>query len=170
MLRKKTRKTISVKRKSPKPRKNSRFLEMAIVAIFALVIIYGASFAIRITHGLSKTVEAPEFTIRLQVLNGCGASGAAGRTARVLPKRINMPLELNIVDVADFNSYHVDNSFIISRDKDLTAARLLAEQLNMETDNIVYEPIDNNYRSISVTLVLGDDFETIIEKPSNEEN
>nr|MBN2278255.1 LytR C-terminal domain-containing protein [candidate division Zixibacteria bacterium] len=170
MLLKKTRKNISIRRNSPRPKKNSRFLEMAIIAIFTLVVIYGASFAIRITQGLSKTVDSPEYTIRLQILNGCGTQGAAGRTAKALPKLVKMPLELNIVDIDDFNSYHVDKSFIISRERDFTAARLLAQQLNIDSDNIVYEPIDSNYRSISATLVLGDDFVNLIEQTSSKEN
>lgn len=165
MLRKKNTRKISIKRRSPKPRKNSRFLEMAIVAIFALVVIYGASFAIRITHGLSRTVDTPEYTVRLQVLNGCGIDGAASRVAKEIPGLVSLPLEVNIVEVADFESYHVTKSFLISRQKDMTPARLLAGQLGLDFDRTVYEPIVNNHRSTSITLVLGEDFERLIQKP-----
>ena len=161
MLRKKTTRKNSIRRRSPQPRKNSRLLEMAIVTILALVIIYGASFAIRITHGLSRTVDSPDYVIRLQILNGCGVDGAASRVSAKLAQVIKLPLEVNVVDVGDFNSYRVKSSFLISRTKDLTPARKLAEQIGCEKDNIIFEPFENNYRSITVTLVLGEDFENI---------
>ncbi|PKK83417.1 MAG: hypothetical protein CVT49_08890 [candidate division Zixibacteria bacterium HGW-Zixibacteria-1] len=132
---------------------------MAIVAIFALVIIYGASFAIRITHGFSKTVDSPEYTIRLQILNGCGADGAAGKVARKLPKIIKLPLEIDIVDVGDFDAYHVKESFLILRDKNQKGAEIFAGQIGLDPDNTTFEPIENNIRNVSVTLVVGEDFE-----------
>lgn len=165
MLRRKTTKNTTKKRRIPKPRKNSRFLEMAIVVIFALVLIYGASFAIRITHGLSRTVDGPEYIIRLQILNGCGIHNAAGRMAKAFPELVRLPLEVDVVEVDNFKSYHVRGSFLISRNKDLKPVRILAEQLGLDADSIIYEPIENNYRSISATLILGEDFETIIIKP-----
>ena len=135
---------------------------MAIVALFALVLIYGASFAILVTHGFSKTIDMPDYSVRLQILNGCGITGAASKVAASLPGRISLPLEVAVLDTDDFNSYDVKESFVISRDGDLKAAGIFAEQLGLKVDNIVYKPIENNYRSISLTLVLGDDFETII--------
>ncbi|UCD17462.1 MAG: LytR C-terminal domain-containing protein [Candidatus Zixiibacteriota bacterium] len=161
-FRKTARKNGKVKRRTVKPKEKSRFLELAIVAIFALVMIYGASFAIRITHGFSKTIEMPEHTIRLQILNGCGVNGAASRVARALPGLISLPLEVDILEVEDFDSYNVAETFVISREKDLEAAEKFAEQLGLNTDKIAYNPIDNNYRSISLTLVLGDDFERLL--------
>jgi len=143
---------------------------MAIAAIFALVIIYGASFAIRITQGLSKTVEAPDYVLRLQVLNGCGINGAAGHVANELAKHIKHPLEIDVVDVGDFNAYHVNNTLLSLRDKNLGGADILAEQIGLDPDNSVYEPINNNVRSISATLVLGEDFDSLINKHKKKEN
>lgn len=145
-------------------------MELAIVAITALVVIYVISFAIRVTHGFSSTLETPEHIVRLQVLNGCGIDGAAGQVATALNRSIQMPIELSVVEVTDFNSYHVENSFLISRESNIRAATALAKQIGLETDNIVYQPIENNYRSINVTLVLGDDFKTTVIKPNKAEN
>jgi len=158
---KSSRRRPSSRRRLPKTKKNSRFLELAIVAIFALVLIYAASFAIRIQSGLSKTVDFPEHIVRLQILNGCGTDGAANSVTRALPAMIKLPLDVKIVDVDNFNSYDVEHSFVISRQKDLKPAKILAEQIGLDLDNIVFEPIENNYRSISATLVVGKDFETI---------
>ena len=156
-IRRSQNKHISVKRRTPKVKKNSRFLELAIVAIFAMVVVYGASFALKITNGVSKTIDSPVQSIRLQILNGCGMRGVADKIARGLPSLIKPPLEVSVLEVFDFKAYDVKKSFLISREPDLSMAAALAGQLGLESENIVYEPIENNYRSITVTLVLGTD-------------
>jgi len=166
MRNKKTIKKIIRRKSSKTSRKKSRVLEMAIVAIFAMVVIYMASFAIRITHGVSKTIDVPEYTIRLQILNGCGTTGAASRVSKAIGGLIKMPIEVNVIDIDDFNDYPVKESFLISRISDSDPIEILSEQLNL-TGDISYLPIENNYRSISATLVLGDDFEIFIKEPSN---
>jgi hypothetical protein len=165
MIFKKSNKKNNIRRRTVAPKKgNSRFLELAIVAIFAMVAIYLASFAIRITHGFSKTIETAEHVVRLQILNGCGEDGIAGQAAKLVPSVVKLPLDAKVLDVDDFDSYDVEETFIISRDKDLDAAELLAEQLGLDPDKVVYRKLENNYRSISATLVLGKDYGTIIQK------
>ena len=167
MLFKKSKNKNNIKRRTTvKKKNNSRFLELAIVAIFALVAIYAASFAIRITHGFSKTIEAPEYVIRLQILNGCGEDGAANRAAKALPGQIKLPLEVKVMDVDDFDSYDISETFIISRQEDTEAAEMLSEQLGFDSDKVIYQKMENNYRSISATLVLGKDYELTILKRS----
>jgi len=169
LLKRKSSKRIS-RRKPIKKKKNSRLLEMAIVAIFGLVVIYAASFAIRITHGFSKAVENPEYQIRIQILNGCGADGAAGQVARALPEIIKMPLDITIIEVKDFDAYHVAESFLINRHNDMEPIRILADQLNLDKHDIIYEPIENNYQSITVTLIIGDDYRRIWGDDKQKEN
>ncbi len=167
MLFKKSKKRNSPKRHTPVARKgSSRFLELAIVAIFALVAIYTASFVIRITHGYSKTIEAPEYMVRLQILNGCGTKGVGNIAAKAIPSMIGLPLDVKILDIDNFDSYDVNECFIISRDNNSKAAELLASQLNINPGNIVYQELENNYRSITATLVLGKDYERTILKSS----
>lgn len=163
MLRNKPLRKKITRRKPVKAKKNSRLLEMAIVAIFALVLIYGASFAIRITHGFSRTVETPEYVVRLQVLNGCGIDGAAGHIAGNLSRKVKLPLEAAVLDIGDFSSYHVAETFLISRHENLKPVKILARQLGLPTDNITYRPIENNYQNLTATLVLGDDYKEIFQ-------
>lgn len=140
---------------------------MAIVAIFALVFIYGASFAIRITHGFSKTVEMPEYSIRLQILNGCGQNGVASRLAQKIPGIIRLPLEVSVLEVGDFDSYDVKKTFIISREKDLSQSEAFAKQLGIEGD-VIYRPLEDNYRGITTTLVIGEDYTTLTDNDRQE--
>ena len=73
-----------------------------------------------------------------------------------------------MIDVDDFDSYDVAETFIISRQKDTEAAKLLAEQLGIDSDKVIYRKMENNYRSISATLVLGKDYElTILNRSEN---
>lgn len=142
-------------------------MEVAIVAIFTLVFIYGASFAIRITHGFSKTTETPEASIRLQILNGCGQAGVASKIARKIPALVRLPLEVTILEVGDFESYGVKKTFVISRDKDMTQSEAFAEQLGIE-EEVLYRPLQDNYRSLTTTLVIGEDYQTLLETASQE--
>ncbi len=158
MFKKKPSRKIITRRKPVKQKQSSRLLEFAIVAIAALVVIYAISFTVRITRGFSKTVETPEFTIRMQILNGCGIDGAARQAEKNVPGQIRLPLDLMILEVTDFDSYHVKESFIISRDKDTKPAKLLADQLDLDKDKIIYKPLENNYQSINIALVLGEDY------------
>jgi hypothetical protein len=141
---------------------------MAIVAIFALVLIYGASFAIRITHGFSKTVEMPEYIIRLQILNGCGETGVAAKMAKDIPSRVKLPLEVSILEVGDFDSYDIRETLVISREKDMDQSKRFAEQLGIDSDKVLYRPLENNYRGITTTLVIGDDYEMLLETEKQE--
>lgn len=167
---KSSRKRPSTRRRIPSKKKNSRLLELAIVAIFALVIIYAASFAIRVTQGFTRTIDSADYIVRLQILNGCGTDGAANKVTRTLPAFVKLPLDVKIVDVDNFNSYDVEQSFIISRQEDLSSAKILAHQIGLDKDNIVFEPIENNFRSITATLVIGQDYENIfLEKVDDEE-
>ncbi|SYZ72986.1 hypothetical protein TRIP_C21101 [Candidatus Zixiibacteriota bacterium] len=156
-----------VARRTPKPTKPSRFLELSILAIFILVLIYGASFALRINNGVSKTTVTTTYPVRIQILNGCGTRGLADRIAYALPKLVTAPVEASVVEVFDFKASNVKRSFLIAREADLTGTKKLAEQLGLPTDNIVYEPIENNYRSITATLVVGEDYNTTLLKKAN---
>ena len=171
-FKKSNNKNNNIKRRTvTKKKKNSRLLELAIVAIFALVAIYAASFAIRITHGLSKTIETPEHILRLQILNGCGIDGAANQAAETISGITEIPLEVKIIDVDNFKAYDIKKTFIISRDEDLTAAELLVKQLGLDQDEVEYSLMENNYRNINATLVLGSDYKVIFcTSQKNKEN
>ncbi len=156
-----------IKRRTPQPTKPSRFLELSILAIFILVLIYGASFALRINNGVTKTVVTTSYPVRLQVLNGCGTRGVADRIAYALPKLVKLPVDVSVVEVYDFKASNVKKSFLISREADLTGTQKLAEQLGLPTNNMVYEPLENNYRSITATLVVGEDYNATILKKAN---
>ena len=40
----------------------------------------------------------------------------------------------------------------------------LGRNLGLDSKGIEYQPLENNYRNIDVTLILGEDYKDIIEK------
>jgi hypothetical protein len=136
-------------------------LEILIAGTFVVLLIYMASFTIRVTRGVSRTIDPPRHTIRLQVLNGCGTPRLAATMSDQLAQYRDVDLEIAIVDTDNFTSLTIDSSFVISREKDMTAAQVLADKLGLSREAVLYKPLENNYRHVSVTLVLGADHKRI---------
>ncbi|MFQ5607505.1 MAG: LytR C-terminal domain-containing protein [Candidatus Zixiibacteriota bacterium] len=136
----------------------SRILETAIVVVFALALVYAASFTVKATQKVSRERQVPEISLRVQTLNGCGDLGCASKVAEALEKTVRPPLEVSVVDVDNFSVFDIEKSFLISRVAELEDARALAEQVGLSSQDIVYAPLKDNYRSIHVTLVVGKDY------------
>ena len=141
--------------------KSGRFLELAIVGAFVIVLLYLLSMSVRVTTGVSSTLEAPDYTVRLQVLNGCGVNGLAARVADRLASYSDENIEIRVLDTDNFNLRTVSNSFIISRDEDTKVAELLAARLGLDPSTVIYKPLEKNFRQVSATLVLGKDWENL---------
>ena len=129
-------------------------LAVALVITLTLVL----SLTVRVTQGVSRTVSTPEHLVRLDILNGCSKAGIATLTARHLSGYADDVIEIAVVGTGDFDVRDVSKTFIISRDEDKTAAEHLAGLLGVDKSEVVYNPLANNYRQISATLVLGQDF------------
>ena len=144
----------------------ARALETVIVIGFGVALFYGASFALKATSGAASQRATPEISLRVQALNGCGVRGIGGKAADMLPQLAHLPLEVTVVDVGNFSVFDIEKSFVISRTENLNGAKLLARQLGLSEDDVVYHPLEDNYRSIHATLVVGKDFERILERDS----
>lgn len=132
-------------------------MEFGILFLFVVVVGYVASFTVQITKGYSSEKEPTEYFINLQVLNGCGEKGLANRLANKIEMAVENPLAVRVIDTDNFDNFGVEKTFIISRKSDLKAANLLADQLGLE-EAVTYREIEDNYRDIGATLVLGNDY------------
>jgi hypothetical protein len=146
--------------KRARNKKPLRFLEFGILFLFVVVVGYVASFTVQITKGYSSQKDPAEFFINLQVLNGCGEKGIANKLANRIEMAVERPLAVRVVDTDNFDNFGVEKTFVISRTGDLTAANLLANQLGLE-EAVTYREIEDNYRDIGATLVLGKDYNLI---------
>jgi hypothetical protein len=139
----------------------ARWVEIGTLAAFVVVLLYVISVSVRVSTGVSRTLDGPRYQVRLQILNGCGVPGLAGRLADRLADYRDEDLEIRVLDTDNFEVRQVSETFLISRDEDLGPARLLAGKLGLEPDRVQYATLENNYRQISATLVLGEDWERL---------
>ena len=154
--------------KRAKTKKPLRFLEIGILFLFVVVVAYVASFTVQITRGYSREKDPTEHYINLQVLNGCGEKGLANRLANRVEMAVEKPLAVRVIDTDNFDNFGVEQTFIISRTSDLTAANLLAEQLDLQ-QAVTFREIEDNYLDIGATLVLGKDYPAVLGIDDNEE-
>jgi hypothetical protein len=135
----------------------SRYLEILIAVTFVVLLVYVVSVTLQVARGISQTVDPPTHTVRLQVLNGCGVPRMAAQVADRLSGYRDADIRISIVDTDNFESVSVDSSFVISRERDKTAALVLARKLGLDDSRVTYDELENNYRHVSVTLVVGSD-------------
>jgi len=138
----------------------ARMLEMLILVSFVVTLVYVASFTVRATQGAYRERPVAVIGLRVQALNGCGEKGLANKIAEKLSERVVAPLAVEVVDAGNFSIFDIEKSFIISRTPDLADAQLLAAQLGLSAEEVIYVPLEDNYKSIQATLVIGKDFNT----------
>jgi hypothetical protein len=135
---------------------------MGLVLVFFVTILFLGTFAVRVTRGVSKTIETPAHLIRLEILNGCSQAGIASRAQKILSEYTDENLEIKVVSTGDFDLRKTKKTFIIAREKDKNAIELLAKTLGLDQSEVIYKPIEHNYQQISATLVLGEDYDSVI--------
>ncbi|NLL14218.1 MAG: LytR C-terminal domain-containing protein [Fibrobacter sp.] len=95
-----------------------------------------------------KTVSIP-YIGRIEVLNGCGIEGAAGKVADYLRST-----NFDIKSVGNAQTWNYPFTIVISRTQDTTVASQVASSL--DTDKMII--IRNNDKMHDVTVIIGPDF------------
>ncbi len=139
-----------------------RLLDFFLLGLSAAVLIYLGMLVVRVSTGYSCTQSVPQYSVRVQVINGTGESGVASRTAPKLEALSDMELDIQVVEISRFDLRRVPRSFIIARQEDPAAARLLAERVGLDPGEIVYQPLEHNEQHVTVTMVLGEDAKTLL--------
>ncbi len=142
-------------------RKTLKYARIGMGAILLTVLLYFLSSTIRVAGGISKVIDTPAHLMRLQVINDSGVEGLAKQVAERLSDYTGYDLEIMVVDVFDFNLRRSPKSFVVARNQDKTAARMLAEKIGLDPSEVVFQPLEHNHRQVSATLILGEDYETI---------
>lgn len=147
-----------------------RVLEMGLAFAALVVIIFLVTLTVKVGRGVSRTVDTPDHLVRLQVLNASGTRGVATTLSRKLDKYRDSDIEIQIVDMDNFDMRAVKESFVISREIDEAGAELLAKRLGLDPDRVEYKPLENNYRQVSATLILGEDWTSVrLSQPTSKE-
>lgn len=134
------------------------------LAIAALAIVVGyLLYSLLVRHLVSPPVE-PERAgsesgevIQIDLLNGCGISGAAGSWAGYLRSR-----GFDVVEMRNFKTYDVEHSLVVDRTGNLENARRVARALGIRTENIIRQISEDYY--VDVSVVIGKDYDRL--KPS----
>ncbi len=129
----------------------------------ALVIglLYWLSSVGRVVGGISQVMDTPTKIVRLQIVDGSGVDGFARRVAKNLSSYADPDLKIKIVEVVDFDRRKLSKSFVISRERNKIAARMLAQKISLDPSEVAFKPLEHNVRQVSATLVLGEDYQIV---------
>jgi hypothetical protein len=144
-----------------KREKTFKFVGVGIGSVLLVGMLYLLSSTAKVVGGITKVVNTPSHLVRLQIVNGSSVEGLAQQVAGQLSGYVDADLEIKVVDLADFKLRKLAKSFVISREQDKTASKILAGKINLNPAEVEFKPVEHNYRQVSATLVLGEDYKTI---------
>jgi LytR cell envelope-related transcriptional attenuator len=97
-------------------------------------------------------------TIQLDVLNGCGISGAAQTVTSYLRAR-----GYDVVEMKNYKTFDVQHSLVVDRRGNRKTAEQVAYALGVREENIVAQLSQDYY--VDVSVVVGKDFSSL--KPAH---
>ncbi len=137
------------------------------IAMNVVLVVLGVA-AILLVYGLVTRITAPRVDpnremnpaqligeiIQVEVRNGCGIAGLAGRTTMYLRRH-----GFDVVEVGDHTSFDEERSMVIDRVGDLESATKVANVLGIPEDRIRQEIRPDYFLDASV--VIGKDYESL---------
>jgi len=150
-------------RRSTLARKNPRILVLnALIGALALLVVFlGYAFISRtFVHppvDPARDGGPPGSIIQIDVLNGCGATGAATTFTAYLRAR-----GFDCVEISNYKSFDMKETLVIDRTGDGAAAEKVAYALGVAKQNVIHQ-INRDY-FVDVSVVIGRDFASL--KPS----
>ncbi|MDR3611701.1 MAG: LytR C-terminal domain-containing protein [Ignavibacteriaceae bacterium] len=129
------------------------------IIIFLLIVVVGfLSFSIisKIKNNSHKVVlpeskSVPSAIIQLEVLNGCGVSGAAEKITDFLRNN-----HVDVVQMKNYISFDIEKSLVIDRTGNRANAEKIADILGIDRKNIIQQ-VNSDY-FLDVSLVIGKDY------------
>lgn len=131
---------------------------LAVAGVLALVLLY--AFAARTFSPDTRPIlranaeGQPADIIQVEVLNGCGASGVAGRATGFLRDH-----HVDVVGSGNYANFEQEHSLVIDRVGNRAAALRVAAILGIDDAHVRSEPGEGYYLDASV--VLGRDYQTL---------
>ena len=141
----------------PRRRPLLRALDIFLVLACAAVVVYIGVLVHPVVSGYSLEKPTPRYEVRLQIVDATGKFSGVGQLAKQIESASDLDLNVAVVETSRFDVRPVQRSFVLSRLEDVTAAKLLAERLGLDPDEVEYKPLDNNQSVITATLVVGAD-------------
>lgn len=139
------------------------FLNIIIIFLGIIIIFLSYSLFVKIKdkntadEELSRKKAASKI-IQVEVLNGCGVSGAAEKFTDYLRKN-----NFDVVQMGNYISFNIEKSLVIDRTGNKANAIKAADILGINRKNIVQQ-INKDY-FLDVSVIIGKDFNSL--KPFN---
>jgi len=95
--------------------------------------------------------------IQVEVLNGCGFSGAADDITDYLRN-----MKYDVVQIGNYKSFDIEESIIIDRKGNYKIAEDIADSLGIDKVNVIQQ-INKNYL-LDVSIIVGKDYKQLVVK------
>ena len=129
--------------------------DLVLILTVAAVGLVALSLGIEYSRGYSKTLPGPKWTMRLQIVDGSATKAVLAKSVNEIKKCEDDDLKIDIVEKTRFDLTSLPKTFLVSREENLEPTRVLAERLGLDPDDVDYEPMENDYKHITATLILG---------------
>jgi hypothetical protein len=164
-------KTTRNRSKAAKPKTGSRIFDFLLIVAALAVLVFIGSFALKFTQGetapstdKANTVAVAPVSVRLQVLNGCGVVGVAGRFSKLLTDSGKPDFIVDVIDERNFDTFKQEKTMLIAR-KDVRAeAERLAAKIGMSIDRVSIKALEDNFLGIDYSLVIGADYDQYLSR------
>jgi hypothetical protein len=92
--------------------------------------------------------------VQLDILNGCGVSGAAARFTDFL-----RTCGFDVVEARNYKTFNIPRTLVVDRVGDLAAARQVAAAIGVSQKNIIQQ-INPDY-FVDVSVIIGEDYQNL---------
>jgi len=147
----------------------SKFLETSIFLLTLFLLLYAFSFYLKQSQPRAEQREGL-ILVRTQILNGIRTPAGSEEKdlAQKLAKRLKRlrvnNLVYEVVEIGKLVEFEPKESLILDRKGDKRRgcpselALLTAKALGISSQNVICKELDNNYRDIALTIVIGTDY------------
>jgi hypothetical protein len=124
---------------------------LSLIALFLLINIFEKTGVLNSDPQEESKPQNVQQLIQVEILNGCGIAGAGNALTDLLRKK-----NIDVVKTGNYQSFNVDNTFIIDRTNNIETAFRVADSLNLNKRFIITEI--NKGLFIDLTIVIGKDY------------
>jgi hypothetical protein len=101
--------------------------------------------------------EKPILDIEVEILNGCGVPGLAGKVSDYLRSQ-----QMDVVRSENADHYNYDQTMLILRNENFEGLKKVSQSFGInEQDELRIKHIPDEQLSVDITVIIGSDFATI---------
>ncbi len=129
------------------------------------ILVFVGSFAAKFMQGetapLPETEKRP-INVKVEILNGCGQSGAAAEFAKFAKLTARPEFIVDVVKEENFRSFDQEKTLLIARKPELEQAQQLARKLGIAEERVTHREMDGNFLDVDYTMIVGSDYEMVM--------